>query len=135
MRSDGFFSPRSVRPIHLGVGLVVAGVLLILITWYKIAELVLVPAQFPLLVSGGLTGLVLVLVGLTLVNVHVKRQESAKRIEATDRLARLVAGDVGPFVPRPATPEADTADLRLPADEGWEAAEDPQERVSRSVWG
>lgn len=135
MRPDGLWSPRGSGPIYLGVGLVISGVLLIVLTWYKIAELVLVPAQFPLLVSGGLTGLVLVLVGLTLVNVHVKRQESAKRIAAINRLTRTVA-EQGPAVrSQPTASDAGVTELSPAAHDQHEMPVDDLRHGSRSMWG
>lgn len=83
--------PRPTRlTLHAGVGLVVAGLALFVFTWGRVAGLTSVPLQLPYIVSGGLTGLALVLVGLTLVNVHVKLTESEARARQLDRLTDLV---------------------------------------------
>ena len=104
-------APRSgrlrsrVRGAGLGVwiGLLVAaaGFGLIALTWGKTASLVDVAAQVPYLVSGGLTGLGLILVGVLLVNLAVKRRDARERErqqqelrEALERLRAAIEGQV-----------------------------------------
>lgn len=139
METNRFLSPRSTAPIYLGIALVVAGVGLIALTWFKIAELVLVPAQFPLLVSGGLTGVVLVLVGLTLVNVHITRMESARRVTAINKLAEsIVRAGLSTGRTEASGPDDHDATGELPTpaeiirDAEWESPDSRSD--SRSVW-
>lgn len=64
---------------YLGITITAAGFVLILYSWGKIAGQTSVPFQLPYLVSGGLTGLGLIMVGLTLVNIQAKRHDAAAR--------------------------------------------------------
>lgn len=87
--------PRPVGPAltYAGVALVVAGFVLILYTWGRVAGLANVALQLPYVVSGGLSALALILTGLTLVIVNAKRQDlSAAERELThlrDAVAEL----------------------------------------------
>ena len=94
-----------IRGAGLGVwvGLVVAaaGFGLIALTWGKTASLVDVAAQVPYLVSGGLTGVGLILVGILLVSLAVKRRDARERErqqqelrEALERLRASIEGQV-----------------------------------------
>jgi hypothetical protein len=88
--------------VWLGLFLAAAGFGLIAVTWGKTAGLVNVAEQIPYLVSGGLTGLGLILVGLLVINLSVKRREALERArqleEVRDALVRLraaIEGDPG----------------------------------------
>lgn len=74
---------RRLRLVGAGVwiGLLVTagGFGLIAFTWGKTAGLVNVAEQIPYLVSGGLSGLGLILLGLLVVNLSVKRREALDR--------------------------------------------------------
>lgn len=83
---------RPVRPALLygGVVVVAAGFALIALTWGKVAGLDAVALQLPYLVSGGLTGLGLVIVGATAVNVHTKLREGAERERQSQQLSEIL---------------------------------------------
>ncbi len=98
------WSRSVVRPIarfrevpHLGtwVGMLVTtvGLVLVAVAWGKTAGLLDVGRQIPWLVSAGLTGLALVVVGLTLVNITAKTADANERrrqlAELRDVLAEL----------------------------------------------
>ena len=55
------------------------------------AALLNVALQLPYIVSGGFTGLGLILVGLMVINVATKRQDSAERTRQLTELRELLA--------------------------------------------
>jgi hypothetical protein len=71
--------PASKLPTYIGVVLVLIGFALIGVAWAKVAPLTDVALQFPYLLSAGLPGLGLVMVGLVVVNVAARRQDAAER--------------------------------------------------------
>lgn len=95
-------SPLSPVPIYVGVGVAIAGFVLIAFAWSKVAGIAdNVALQLPYLVSGGLTGLGLVMVGVTIVNVAAKRRDAQLRQQQTELLADALrelrsALDLGP---------------------------------------
>ena len=78
--------PGSPLPVYIGVALCVAGFAMLAYTWGRVADEVQVYRQIPYLVSGGFTGLALVLVGVTVVNVAAKRADAADRQRQHDQL-------------------------------------------------
>ena len=78
--------PGSPLPVYIGVALCVAGFAMLAFTWGRVADEVQVYRQIPYLVSGGFTGLALVLVGVTVVNVAAKRADAADRQRQHDQL-------------------------------------------------
>lgn len=81
--------PRAL--LYVGIGLVVAGLALVAFTWGRVAGLDSVPLQLPLLVSGGLTSLCLVLIGITAINIEVKLAAESKRSRQLGQVAELLA--------------------------------------------
>jgi hypothetical protein len=75
----------------VGVGLAAAGVVLLIVAWGKTAGLTNVALQVPYLVSAGFTGIALVLVGLTVVNIDAKRSDAAQRTAQLGELRGLLA--------------------------------------------
>ena len=71
--------PGSPIPVYIGIALCMLGFGLLAYTWMQVADEVQVYQQIPYLVSGGFTGLGLVLVGVTVVNVAAKRADAADR--------------------------------------------------------
>ncbi len=86
--------PSSSVPVYFGVLVAMAGFALIAVTWGEVAALTSVALQLPYLVSGGLTGLALVMVGMTIVNVQVRRRDVAERARQMERLAGIL-GEAG----------------------------------------
>src|SRR5689334_22617656 len=78
---------RAESPAVTWIGLVVAavGFVLIGIAWSQVAGETQVYLQLPYLVSAGLTGLGLIMVGLTVVNVSAKRRDAAERARQTEQ--------------------------------------------------
>lgn len=65
--------------VWAGVTIVAAGFVAIFYTWARVAGLMNVAEQLPYLVSGGITGLALIIVGVTVVDVAVRRQDREER--------------------------------------------------------
>lgn len=76
--------------IYLGVGFIVAGFALIAFTWGRMAALTAVPLQMPYLVSGGLTAVGLLIVGVTLINIQTKLADAQRRDRQIQQLSELL---------------------------------------------
>ena len=81
---------------RLGVGLVVAGFVLVFLGWNGAASVDRVQGQFPYLLSGGVAGLCLVVVGVGVIIVQAQRADRAE-LQATlealrEALERLSGG-------------------------------------------
>jgi hypothetical protein len=87
-----FAAGRVMRFLRVGAGvwvglfLVAAGFGLIAYTWGEVAGLLDVSLQLPYLVSGGLTGIGLILLGLLVTNLAVKRREALERSRQMDEI-------------------------------------------------
>ncbi len=79
--------PLSPVPTYLGIAVAAVGFVLIAVAWGQVAGEVNVALQVPYLVSGGLTGLALVMVGVTVVSVAARRRDAALREQQTALLA------------------------------------------------
>lgn len=95
----------------LGTGLCGAGILLVFLGWNGAASVDRVEAQFPYLISGGIAGLSLVVIGVGLIVVQNQRsdramlQQSLRELEAAVRGEDPAATEFEPPAPRP-TPDA-----------------------------
>ena len=105
----------------LGTGLCGAGVLLVFLGWNGAASVDRVEAQFPYLISGGIAGLSLVIIGVGLIIVQNQRsdrallQQTLRELEAAVRGEDPAETDFEPPAARP-TPDVYAAALRpLPA--------------------
>ena len=83
---------------QLGVGLCVAGFLLVFLGWNGAASRDRVPAQFPYLISGGVAGLCLVIVGVGMLIVQNQRSDRAALQSSIDRLREAVERSGGAAV-------------------------------------
>jgi hypothetical protein len=75
---------------YIGVGVALLGFLLILLAWGQVAGETQVYLQVPYLVSAGFTGVGLVMVGLTVVNVAAKQRDAADRDRQMDQLVSIL---------------------------------------------
>jgi hypothetical protein len=74
----------------IGLGIAALGFAVIAFSWGKVAALLDVSLQLPYVVSGGLTGLALVMVGMTAVNVAARRQDAADRAREVEALQAVL---------------------------------------------
>src|SRR5688572_19583768 len=74
----------------IGLGIAGLGFAVIAFAWGKVAALLDVSLQLPYVVSGGLTGLALVMVGMTAVNVAARRQDAAERAREVEALQAVL---------------------------------------------
>lgn len=100
LRSVPALRPLSPTPTFLGIGVAAVGFVLLAIAWGQVAGETNVALQMPYLISGGLFGLALVMVGLTVVSVAAKRRDAALReqqiqllADALRELRRALEGD------------------------------------------
>ena len=74
-------------PTYVGIAVTAIGFALIIFAWSKVAGIAdNVALQMPYLVSGGLAGLGLVMVGVTIINVAAKRRDTQLRQQQTELL-------------------------------------------------
>lgn len=78
--------------LYLAVGLITVGFLVIYLAWNGAAQKDFIQGQFPYLLSGGLTGMGLILCGLTLVVTQSFRRDL---LSLQDKLDELVAQQGG----------------------------------------
>jgi hypothetical protein len=76
---------------YVGLALAGIGFLVIGLAWNGAAGLNHVPGQFPYLISGGLTGLGLILVGVVMLVIQTMRHDGARRVRQMADLADAVA--------------------------------------------
>lgn len=98
-------------PVTAGVVLVAAGVVALFLAWNGAAGVDHVEGQIPYLISGGLLGLGLVGVGLTVVNVQSRRQDTAELLAKLEELSEAVQHAAGPPVDVPALTAVPQGDL------------------------
>ncbi len=77
--------------IWIGLVLAAAGLAAIVFTWREVAALTNVAQQMPYLVSGGISGLVLIIAGATVVDVAVRRRDSKERTEQLAQMTQALA--------------------------------------------
>lgn len=80
-------SPGSRAVIYLGLLVIVGGFGLIAFTWSKVAETLSVGLQLPYLASGGFFGLGLVVVGVGIISIGVKRRDNFGRLRQIEKLS------------------------------------------------
>lgn len=76
---------------YAGLGLVLAGGVLLVVAWGKTAGLTNVALQVPYLVSAGCTGLALVAVGLTVVSLAARTADARARQDQLLELQHVLA--------------------------------------------
>lgn len=79
--------PLSPVPTYVGIAVTALGFVLIAFAWGAVAGETNVALQMPYLVSGGITGLALVMVGLTVISVAARRRDAVLREQQTALLA------------------------------------------------
>lgn len=76
---------------YTGVVLAAIGGILLTIAWGKTAGLTVVSLQIPYLISAGFTGVALVTVGLTVINLSAKHADARARSQQLTELRDLLA--------------------------------------------
>lgn len=89
-----FDPPR--RPVQIAIGLAAGGFVLIVLGWNGAAEVDFTQGQIPYLISGGVAGLALVLVGVALLVIHELKQTTAHILGALERISEVNAAAAGP---------------------------------------
>jgi hypothetical protein len=79
--------PLSPVPTYAGIAVAAIGFVLMAVAWGRVAGEVNVALQMPYLISGGLIGLGMVMVGLTVVSVAARRRDAVLREQQTELLA------------------------------------------------
>ncbi len=79
--------PLSPVPTYIGIAVSAIGFVLVLFAWGQSAGETNVALQIPYLISGGMVGLGLIMVGVTVVNVAAKRRDSLLREQQNELLA------------------------------------------------
>lgn len=79
--------PLSPVPTYLGIAVAAIGFVLVMFAWGQSAGETNVALQIPYLISGGMVGLGLIMVGVTVVNVAAKRRDALLREQQTELLA------------------------------------------------
>jgi hypothetical protein len=79
--------PLSPAPTYIGIVLVAAGFVLLAVAWGGVAGQSNVALQIPYMVSGGMGGLALIMVGLALVSIATRRRDAAMREQQIQLLA------------------------------------------------
>jgi hypothetical protein len=90
LQAPAWLHPDGPALVWLGLGIVAIGFVLIAVAWAQVAGETLVYLQLPYLVSGGITGLALVMLGVTLVNVSAKRRDAIERQRQIDQLVSIL---------------------------------------------
>jgi uncharacterized membrane protein YidH (DUF202 family) len=75
----------------VGIGMITIGVILIVVAWAQSSGETQVARQLPYLMSGGVTGLGLIVVGVAIVSLDAKARESRLRTDRADSLASSLA--------------------------------------------
>lgn len=118
---------RSRSLLYAGVACIVAGFGVIAFVWGRVAALTAVPLQLPYLISGGLTAIGLLLVGILLINIQAKLADAVRRDrqiqqlgEVLDQIRAAVLGDAAApptGAPPAVAPDDDTDEVAdAPAD-------------------
>lgn len=89
-RRFGMFDWSSPTPIYAGIGLVVVGFAVIAYSWGRVAGEDSVAFQLPYIISGGVGGLGILLVGLTVINVTAKQRDAVERQRQLDVLSEIL---------------------------------------------
>ncbi len=87
MPSIAALRPLSPTPTYIGIAVAALGFVLLAVAWGAVAGEDNVAFQMPYLVSGGLAGLGMIMVGLTIINVAAKRRDAALREQQIQLLA------------------------------------------------
>ena len=80
-------SPDSTALVYVGLAIAMAGFGLLAFTWSKVAGTLSVALQLPYIASGGFVGVGLVVLGVVIANIAVKRRDNFARIRQLQKLS------------------------------------------------
>lgn len=80
--------------IYVAVGIVAVGFVVIFLGWNGAAERDFVEGQLPYVISGGITGLGIVAIGIAVAVVEARRRDTAELVAKIDRLLEHLGDDV-----------------------------------------
>jgi membrane protein implicated in regulation of membrane protease activity len=86
-RAAAWLTPTSPALVYAGVVLIVAALGVLAYTWSRVAGTAIVALQLPYIASGAFAGVGLVIVGVLLIFLGVKRREAWERERRLDALA------------------------------------------------
>lgn len=82
---------RNPTATYVGIALCVIGFTMIALAWNGAAELDFIQGQFPFFISGGLTGIGLIIVGVTIMVIETMRRDGELRTLEIERLTASIA--------------------------------------------
>lgn len=82
---------RNPTATYVGIALCVVGFTLIALAWNGAAEIDFIQGQFPFFLSGGLTGIGLIVVGVTIMVIEAMRRDGELRTLEIERLTASIA--------------------------------------------
>jgi hypothetical protein len=94
-RFAGLLAPLSPAPVYVGIIAIVAGLGTLAYTWSRVAGTAIVALQLPYVISGGFTGIALVVLGVLSMYLGAKRRDSWQRDRRLEELAAILEGATG----------------------------------------
>jgi hypothetical protein len=92
-KSAGWLAPTSPTLVYAGLAVIVIALALLAYTWSRVAGTALVVLQLPYIASGGFAGIGLIVVGVLLIYLGVKRRDAWERERRLDALASALRPD------------------------------------------
>jgi len=89
-RFAGWLAPTSPVLVYAGVTLIVAALAILAYTWSRVAGTAIVALQLPYIASGAFAGIGLIVVGVLLIYLGVRRREAWERERRLESLANAI---------------------------------------------
>ena len=86
----GWLAPTSPALVYAGVTLIVAALAILAYTWSRVAGTAIVALQLPYIASGAFAGIGLIVVGVLLIYLGVRRREAWERERRLESLANAI---------------------------------------------
>ena len=87
IRVAGWLAPTSPALVYAGVTLIIAAIGVLAYTWSRVAGTAIVALQLPYIASGAFTAVGLIVVGVLLIYLGVRRREAWERERRLESLA------------------------------------------------
>jgi len=95
-RMAGWLAPTSPALVYAGVTLIVAALAVLAYTWSRVAGTAIVALQLPYIASGAFAGIGLIVVGVLLIYLGVRRREAWERERRLESLATALGSRAQP---------------------------------------